>query len=352
MVDDTLTASADELAGRIGGAVLAAIRTELHISQEALAERLQVGLGTVQAWESGRRPLVKASFQDLQRISRRLRLEGAPSELLHVLDQALLVDSIYIDMRSADQDRHPLALIVPDRTLTELLAWPLTGDPPRQLRTTKARLHIAPGVRDAVAASLREVADRSAPDERGAMMRRQVKFLVADNPASAEWVRAQVLADVRSHPDIRTWSPQWAVARSQAVSMAHAGDLDPLRRFITQGLADETAADANLNYWAYWVGEHATPWTQDADMTRRAAAGWSGDRLLDSLVDGVAHAPYRELCIHTLWALLRRRSHLMRRGRGAERVTETADLVLSRAELTNDARRRLEQVRYLAESAG
>lgn len=351
MADRTLTAGADELAGRVGGAVLAAIRSELGQTQEVLAEEMQVGLSTVQAWESGRRPLVRASFQDLQRLNRRLRLNGAAPALMHVLDQALLVDSIYTDMATAEADQHPLALIVPDRTLTDLLAWPLTGTPPRQLRSTRARLPVASGVRDAVASSLRDAADRSAPDERGAMMRRQVKFLVAENPASTDWLRSHVAADIRSHTDLRTWSPQWAVTRSQAVSTAHTGDLDPLRRFIDQGLADDAAVEANLNYWAYWVGEHTAPWTEDADMIR-PAADWSGERLLDSLVDGVVHAPYRELCVHALWALLRRRSHLMRRHQAAGRITSAADLALSTAELDADARRRLEQVRYLAESAG
>lgn len=350
MSGPTLTAGAGELAGRIGGAVLAAIRTELHQTQEALAERMRVGLSTIQAWESGRRPLVNASYQDLQRLNRRLRVDGASPALMHVLDQALLVDSIYTDMIAAEPGQHPLELIVPDRTLTELLVWPLTGVPPRQLRSSRTRLHVAAGVRDAVAAGLRAAADRSRLDERGAMMRRQVKFLVAGNAASEDWIRVRASADVRSIPDLRSWSPQWAVTRSQAVSTAHSGDLEPLRRFIDRGLADDLGIAANLNYWAYWVGERTTPWTEDADMNR--AAEWSGERLLDSLIDGVVHAPYRELCVHALWALLRNRSYLLRRHQAAARVAAAAAIALDTVELDADARRRLEQVRYLAESAG
>jgi hypothetical protein len=60
---------------------------------------------------------------------------------------------------------------------TELLACPLAGIPPRQLRATNAQLYVPAGVRDAVAADLlREAADRSAHDERGTMVRRQVKL--------------------------------------------------------------------------------------------------------------------------------------------------------------------------------
>ena len=344
-----LTAGADELVGRIAGTVLAAIRAETGRTQEELAGRLHVGLSTVQAWESGRRPLIKASFQDLQRLDRQLRADGAPVGLLHLLEQALLVDSIYMDMAATDSRPHPLALLVPDRTVTELLAWPLTGEPPKQLRAARTKLHVPAGVRDAVAAELRRAADTSPRDERGAMMRRQVKFLVASNEASAEWVRAQAAEDIRAHVDLRTWSPSWPVARSQAVSSAQEGDPEPLRRFIERGLADDATMSANLTYWAYWVGEHSAPWTQDADMID-SQADWAGDRLLDSLIQGVARAPYRELCIHSLWALLRQRRRLLRRPAAAEQVRKAAELALETATLESSTRQRLEQVRYLAEA--
>src|SRR3712207_960864 len=120
MAGKALTAGADEVVGRIAGAVLAAIRTEIGSTQDELAEQLQVGLSTVQAWESGRRPLIRASFQDVQRLHRRLRFNGATPGLLHVLDQALLADSIYNDMATGSAaGEHPLSLLVPDRTLTE-----------------------------------------------------------------------------------------------------------------------------------------------------------------------------------------------------------------------------------------
>ena len=350
MPDRTLTAGADELVGRVAGAVLAAIRAQIGSTQEELAEQLQVGLSTVQAWESGRRPLIRASFQDVQRLHRRLRLNGAPAGLLHVLDQALLADSIYNDMATGPADEHPLSLLVPDRTLTELLAWPLAGPTPRQL-PRRARLDVSVGVRDAVAADLRRAVDQRAPDERGAMIRRQVKFLVADNAASQGWLRERAATDVRAQSDLRSWSPAWAVARSQAVTSAHAGDPEPLRRFIRHGLSDDIGIQANLNYWAYWVGEHTAAWTADADMTRPTDP-WSGERLLDSLLYGAVHAPYRELCAHALWSLLRRRRHLLQRLQVAGRVEAAAARALDAADLDADAARRLEQVRYLAESAG
>jgi transcriptional regulator with XRE-family HTH domain len=346
-----LTDGAHEIAGRIAGAVLAAIRSAVGRTQEALAEEMQVGLSTVQAWESGRRPLVKASFQDLQKLTRRLVLDGAPRHLMFLFDQALLADSIYADIAEAEPAMHPLALLVPDRTLTELLAWPFTGTAPRQLAPVKAKLHIPAGVRDDVAAGLRAAADRSLCDECGAMLHRQVKFLVADHAPSADWLRTQVAAEVRAQPDLRRWSPQWPVVRSQAVAAAHSGDCDPLRMFIDRGLADGNEIQANLNYWAYWVGEHTVVWTADADMLQ--SSGWSGERLLASLIDGVVHAPYRELCIYTLWALLARRSYLLRRDAAGARTIAAVEVALNTntMQLDGAARRRLEQVRYLAESA-
>lgn len=350
MARRALTAGADEIAGRVGGAVLAAVRGTAGITQEELAEKLRVGLSTVQAWESGRRPLVNTSFQDLQRLIRQLRLEGVEARLLNVMEQALLVDSIYADMAvSGDPSQHPLGVLVPDRTVTELLAWPLSGHPPRELGQTKARLHVPTGVRDAVAVSLCATADRDLHSERGAMMRRQVKFLVADLPAARAWVNDQVAADVRATPDLRSWSPQWAVARSQAVSAAHAGDLDPIRRFVDVGLSEEAAIAANLNYWAYWVGEHAAFWTEDADMIH-APAQWSGELLLLSLLDGIVEAPYRELCVHALWALLRQRGHLLKQTGAPGRASAAARQALDSTGLEESSRRRLEQVLYLAES--
>lgn len=351
MARRALTAGEAEVSGRVAGAVLAAVRAEVGRTQDTLAQDLDVGVTTVQGWESGRRPLVRASFQDLQRLMRQLRLAGAAPALMHVLDQALLVDAIYADLAVPSAKQHPLALVVPDRTMTELLAWPLTGVLPRHLHGTKARLLIPSAVQDAVAGELRAAADRTGFDQRGAMLRRQVKYLVTSNQRSDDWVRAQSAADIRAQPDLRTWSPAWPLARSQAVSAAHDGDREPLRLFIDRALSSDAAIEANLAYWAYWVGEHDALWTTDADMIR-AGSDWTGERLLNSLVGGVVQAPYRELSIHALWALLQKKGRLLRRPGVAGRVSDAAKKVLDSSELDSESRRRVEQVRYLAESAG
>ncbi|ANY10621.1 helix-turn-helix domain-containing protein [Pseudonocardia sp. HH130630-07] len=349
MATRSLTPGAEGIAGKLGGSVLAAIRSGVGMTQESLAELVRQAPSTVQAWESGRRPLARQSVQDQQRLLRHLRHQGASPALINVLVQAVFVDSIYTDMLAQEGDPHPLSLVVPDRTTTELLAWPLTGVVPRELRTAAPRLHVPAGVRSSVARELRQAADAVPSNDRGAMMRRQVKFLVAHDEESRGWVAEQVRSETRVGVDLRSWTPAWAVARSQAVASSHQGDLEPLRRFIAQALSNEQGIEANLNYWAYWVGESPEVWTEDSDMTH-GRSDWLGDRLLESLLDGVAHAPYRELCIHALWSLLRWRRHLAGPAATKHRIGEAARLGMESDQLSPEARSRLEQVLYLAES--
>ncbi len=348
MTGSGLTGGTTEVSGRVAGAVLAAIRTQCDRTQDQLAQELGVGLSTVQAWESGRRPLINARFVDLTRLRRHLQASDATVTMLDLLERALAVDTMYAEMHEGP-DRHPLGLTVPDRVTTELLIWPLTGDVPHALRGSPARLDVPHGLQDAVAADLRCAADLAGDQPRAAMMRRQVKYLVADNPASADWLHTQVGAETRSAPDLRTWSHLWPVARSHAIAAAIDGDTEPLLRFIDHGLADDRGVVANLNYWAYWVGEYDTDWTSDADMTS-SCSNWSGYRLLDSLLNGVVTAPYRDLCAHALWALLRHRRHLARTTGTRQKIRTATDRALSESRLNGHARHRLEQVDYLAES--
>ncbi|UJW36956.1 helix-turn-helix domain-containing protein (plasmid) [Saccharothrix sp. AJ9571] len=321
------------------------------MSQEQLAEQLGVSDKTVQAWEAGRRSLLTLSYSRLQQLHRSLQALGARPDLLKVWKSALEVDDMLAGGAVPNPDLHPLAMVVPDRATTELLVWPISGELPRQLCGSPAALPVPQGQRDAVAAQLRRVADIAAPgSETSAMLRRQVKFLVAGNPASRSWLADQEHQDARRSADLRSWTPEWAVARSAAVTAAHAGDLGPLDRFIHDGLASEDAFNANLNYWAYWVGEYQTPWGADHAMNAERESAWSGELLLASLLDGVVDAPYRELCAHTLWALLRSRRRLATHPGWRTRIAHTVDRAMDADELGGQARRRLEQVHYLVGS--
>lgn len=349
MSSRALTGSECALSGRVAGAVFAETRRQLGRTQEGLAEYLEVAPNTVQGWESGRKPLINLPFGRLRQLRRALSATGARTELLQLMDSALCVDSILTEINTLEPARHPLGLTVPDRTTTELLEWPISGKQPRALRGTNAMLSVGHGVQDSVAAGLQKIAERAGyGSAHSAMIRRQAKYLVASNPASVGWARHQEREDAQRVCDLREWSPEWPVARSAAVSAAFDSDLEPLRRFISEGLSGERTMAANLNYWAYWVGEIGATWDSDVAMVH-ANSSWTGQRLLASLVDGIVTAPYRELCTVTLWALLRARRQFAVHPYWQPRIMAAVGRALDTSSLAGQARQRLEQVRYLVE---
>ena len=341
------------LAGRVAGAVLATMRKRAQLTQEGLAERLGVSPTALQAWERGRKPLVNMPFARLQIVRHELDAAGVDPGLLLLWDKALHADVMLAALDIPDPERHPLALVVPDRTATELLSWPIIGQPPRQLAGSRAVLPVGRGELAAVTTALREVADRASGDgEHPSMLRRQVKFLLAktDDPVARQWAADAELSDVRSPGDLRQWTPRWPVARSAAHVAAAAGDLDPMHRFIDRGLSDDRLISANLNYWAYWAGEYPALWNGDSAMTQAGDDAWSGTRLLGTLLRGVVDAPYRDLCAHSLWALLLRQRHLAASPQRRSQIQSAVSQALQAKDLAPSARQRLEQVDYLVRS--
>src|SRR5699024_10393073 len=159
---------------------------------------------------------------------------------LALLDDALHADTLLDDMAdsAADPAEHPLANQVTDRTLTDLLAWPITGVVPRALRGSDAPADLlGTGERDQLATDLREATERANGHSSAPMLRRQACFLLAGHQPSSEWVRDLTGTETRKAGDLSQWSPQWPVARSLAVSHAVLGDTEPLQRFIGHGLA-------------------------------------------------------------------------------------------------------------------
>lgn len=108
---------------------------------------------------------------------------------------------------------------------------------------------------------------------------------------------------------------------------------------------------ANLNYWAYWVGESSATWNTDSAMTRPAASTWDGTSLLETLLRGIVHAPYRDLCAHTLWALLLLRRPQLTSPRRLPAIKAAVSHALQTGALSSSARQRPEQVSYLTTSA-
>lgn len=341
--------------GVVSGAVLRAIRDSLGLTQPDLAEALGVSEIVVRSWESGRRPMANMKVADLHRHRHMLALLGAERRSLALIDHAIEVDLLWheITRDGVPPQHHPLATFVPTRTVTELMAWPLTGQPPRQLDTGQRPHLLASGEQEALAAWLRHATEHAAADEAGAMLLRQVGFLLARHPGSQAWLQDIAIRTRLSTSDLRKWTPEWPVNRSHAVSEALRGNPEPLSRFIVEGLASDQNITANLNYWAYWTGELAdVPWTSDSQMITTDLHSWSGERLADSLIDSLASAPYRDLCAHSLWALLNAKPHLIRGGPRRSRLLRRIEELLSTpAALNPTSRDRLGQVAYLVRSA-
>ena len=184
------------------------------------------------------------------------------------------------------------------------------------------------------------------------MLRRQATYLLArtDDPAARQWAADAELSNLRSPGDLRQWTPNWAVARSAAHVAAAAGDLDPLHRFIDQGLSGDHLIRANLNYWAYYSGEYAVPWTGDSAMARPGDDAWTGTRLLGTLLSGIIHAPYRDLCAHSLWALLLHQRQLTANPDRRSQIQSAVSQALEAGGFAPSARQLLEQVDYLVRS--
>lgn len=184
------------------------------------------------------------------------------------------------------------------------------------------------------------------------MLRRQVKFLLAktDDPSARQWAADADADDLRSPGDLRQWTPRWAVARSAAHVAAAAGDLDPIHLFIDQSLSDDRLISANLNYWAYWAGEYPAQWNGDSAMTQAGDDAWSGTRLLGTLLRGSVHAPYRDLCAHSLWALLLRQRQFAASPQWQPQIQSAVSQALQVGGLAPSSRQRLEQVHYLVRS--
>jgi hypothetical protein len=109
-------------------------------------------------------------------------------------------------------------------------------------------------------------------------------------------------------------------ARSASVALAAAGDSTHLHDFVDR-MTDGPREVANLNYWAYWIGELSDEQTNDAFMLDADTRSWTGARLLQHLTSRLepesAHLP---LNICTLHSLIASRPSLLS-GRGAVRTS-------------------------------
>jgi hypothetical protein len=109
-------------------------------------------------------------------------------------------------------------------------------------------------------------------------------------------------------PQTRGWSDSWPLARSTASALTRLGDPEPIRRFITDRLSDESGEIANLNYWAFWTGDLHGHQTADSFIRSTPLSQWRGSQLMRHLLDRLhGNVGFLELNIHTLWSLVQTR---------------------------------------------
>ncbi len=314
--------------GVVSGALFKLVREALGLTPSGLAEIFALDIATIQGWESGLNPLTALPAGELVRLRVRLMRLGAPPAIFDALNEAVSADLIIAEAVHAGDDfirleDHLLASFVQKRSLVNLITWPFTGLAPDEIRCLGSLQseHYKTGA-DAFTLDederarffdhLRLMIEASTCGD-GALLRRQASYLLGFDirPESAEWLRTEQHRPgyhVRLGNDLSTW----VAVRSTALALARFGNRDPVQAFVQQALTNEQQETANLNYWAYWVGEipHVEP--DDAFMVTTNISSWEGSTLLQHLLNrlkvGFEHA---DLNVHTLWALLQARPSLL-----------------------------------------
>ncbi|MGQ0775607.1 MAG: HD domain-containing protein [Pseudonocardiales bacterium] len=270
--------------GVVSGFLLKLIRESTGLTQVRLAEQLGVDVASVQGWESGRRPLVALRAADLVRLRFRLLRCGASPASLAVLDDAIQADLIIAEAVGAgsqviEADEHSLGATVHQRKLTNLITWPFTGvfpaqlqDLPKRVRTRRGPVPDRPTLDEPERTRFFDhflvTADANLQEGASLLRRQSIYLLGFDARANtAEWLHAEQRRGLRdvSHAD---HVPSWVAVRSSAVALAQTGDRDPLRAFVQRALTTDRQEQANLDYWAYWVGEVDAVQIDDGFMSR------------------------------------------------------------------------------------
>lgn len=348
--------------GRVSGYVLKTIRQTVGLTQEQLAQRAGVDVSTLQGWESGRRPLMAVSTGMYLKLRHLLHRLGAASLLLSQLDMGLEADRfigyVLASSRPIDVDDHPLATWVITRPFTELVAWPFTGEVPNQLKEAAPIRRRGPsGTGPALAADerrhmvthLQRAAEQAGKESaEGALLRRQAHYVAGFDKSSetVEWLAGMQHAEQRRLGNEVAWTPSWAVVRSGAHALARAGDEEALSSFIDVHISTDTCETANLNYWAYWLGEISDPQLADTFMVELDLDSWHGDRLLKHLTGRLTpDNVYVDVVCHTLWALIIRKPGLLD-ARDTDDLSASITRMLDEGFISPRSKRELEEVLY------
>jgi len=348
--------------GLISGFVLRLARQSAGLTQEKLAEVLGVDTTTIQGWESGRRPLSAVSAGDFLRLCGRLSRLGAPASTGRHLREAIEADQVLATGIAAGRawvspDSHPLAASVHRWTITNLILWPILGKTPQHLseftpRTPRrgpmpAHPTLNAEERTRFLDHLLTVAER-ARHAGDALLRRQAVYLLGfdGRAAAVDWLRTEWKRAGGRRPKGGNIT-ELLEARSASVALAVAGDSTHLYDFVGHmtGQAEETA---NLNYWAYWIGELSDEQTSDFFMLDADTRSWTGVRMLQHLLQRLdPTSPHLPLNLATMHALVASRPSLLS-GRPATRaaLAEVLDRLGSSNALVHSEREQLAGLQY------
>ena len=172
---------------------------------------------------------------------------------------------------------------------------------------------------------------------------------------SGEWLSQMGNVTAKSLRDSTAWSPAWVACRSLAIARTTTDDPEPLRWFIRQYIHSDILEAANLNYWAYWVGGEDGNHEALSDRFMADELGsWHGRALLRHLISALdPGSTHVELSVHSLWALLDQRPHLLEPGIAAQLGERSARLLddTDSSTLASPARREIDQLHYAARMA-